>query len=177
MDILQSSANLFKDLFNKDYIITAGRKQKLLEITLFFAEEHFHHLIGLQKLLDMPQISKAKSKSSIFKSILLGEITYEKIAASEYIQEVDNRLKYISRINNLLQGNVVIKFDKRKAFTSIDANFLLYEMYDEKYIHLFFEFKKNNVCVPCTLFAHDDYKYVRQQEVYKVLDVKIVTQR
>ncbi len=174
MDILQECAVSFEKLFHKNYVITAGRKGKLVTITIIFQAEHFHHLIGLHKLIDLPQISKAKNKTIIFHNVKSAKITYDEIKSSIYIEEVDQRMKYFTNIENLLNSKIIIKFDKRKAYTSINAKFLIYELYEGIYIHLFFEPKNQELHIPCAFFPREDAKFVNQQEIFTVLKIEKV---
>lgn len=172
MDTLQGCAITFEKLFKTDYVITAGHKKKLWKITIVFQMDQFCHLIGLQKLIDLPQVSRAKNKVSLFHNIKSGELTYDAIKSSIYIEEVNQRMKYFQRIEGLLNRDIIIKFDKNKAHTSINAEILIYECYEEEYIQLFFQSMKHNIFVPCSFFATRNTKYINRQEIYKVLNVE-----
>lgn len=172
MDILQECAIAFEKLFRTDYVITAGHRGKLLKITIVFQAEQFYHLVGLQKLIDLPQVGRAKNKSSLFRNIKIGKLTYDTIKSSIHIEEVNQRIKYFHRIENLLNCNIIIKFDKRKAHTSINAEVLIYERYEEGYIQLFFQSMKHDILAPCSFFTTNGTKYIERQETYKVLNIE-----
>ena len=177
MDILQESALSFQKLFEFDYHVKAGKKGKLFEVTLFFNSSNFHHLLGLHKLKDLPNISNHTNKSSLFKSIIDGSITHADIKTSLNYDEIDMRLNNFNRIENILKidNEVVIKFDQHKAHTTIDANFLIYEHFNNDYLHLFFgpfnqEFP--NKLVPRSFIIRNDTQYIDMQERYTLLEVK-----
>ena len=56
MDLLQEVALKYGDLLNKDYLIKASYKKETIEICFFFLPEHFYHLVGFHKLLDMKDL-------------------------------------------------------------------------------------------------------------------------
>lgn len=65
MDILQIGAKDFKTLFHKKYTIQAGRKGKVINIVFYFGAEHYHHLTGFHKLIDLPNIRKFKKQKEL----------------------------------------------------------------------------------------------------------------
>ena len=72
MDLLQEVALKYGDLLNKDYLIKASYKKKTIEICFFFLPEHFYHLVGFHKLLDMKDLTKPKY---LYTSIISKKIT------------------------------------------------------------------------------------------------------
>lgn len=168
---LQELAIYFEQFLYHQYLLTIGKRNKTLFLKLSFQADQFFHLIGLQKLTDLPQ---PRNKFAFFENAKSGQI-HTDITKSMYFPEIENRLKYFKRIENLLKQDIIIRFDKRKAYTSIHAQALLYEKYQNHYIHLFFTLSQNNLYHPCSFFYHTDSKYIVNQEVYKILDLQIIT--
>lgn len=44
-----------KQLNNRVFHLKAGRKGKIIEFDIVFRDEHFKHLIGFHKLIDLPE--------------------------------------------------------------------------------------------------------------------------
>lgn len=174
MDSLQTLAAFFTQFFRKEYIIKAGRKGKSLELKLNFKAEHFHHLIGLQKLIDLPHICKDRHT---FHKIESGSLTYSDIKSSSFIDEVNKRIRNFNLIANILNGNIILKFNPDKAHTRINADILMYEHLSDtgEYIHLLFtkQFRDKDIYVPMSFFPHSDTKYIERQERYTVITVEI----
>lgn len=171
MDKLMAAALIYQPFLKKEYLIQAGRKKNSWEIKLIFNREHFHHITGLQKLIDLPQYSKA---NRIFTEIIAGRITYQDIAQSVYIAEVDKRLDVFHYFEEILSGKIVLKFNPVLAHTRINADMLMYNhKYLDIHLNLFFKRIKDNVFVPYSFFPSQDGKFVERQERYTVLNIKI----
>lgn len=179
MDILQQAALSFQKLFEFDYHVKAGRKGKLFEVTLFFNSDNFHHLLGLHKLNDLPNISAHTNKASLFKNIIDGSLTHADIKMSLNYNEIDKRLTNFDRVENILKidNEVILRFDQNKAHTSIDANLLIYEHFNNDYLHLFFgpfNTEYPNKLVPKSFIIRNDMQYINRQERYTLLAVEQV---
>lgn len=174
MDILRDCALNFQKLFGVDYQITAVKEQKEISVVVYFSEEHFHHLIGLNKLRDIEGLQG--NRTQVFTNILNGKLTYDDIRNSAFIETVNERIKYFTQLESLLQNEIVIKFDKRKAHSTINATMLLYQKQDDVYLHLFLTSKNGNseILIPCSFFPRKDNMYIVHQEVYKVVEIKKV---
>ena len=79
MDLLQEVAIKYGELLNKDYHIEATYKEKIINIYFFFLPEHFYHLIGFHKLLDMKELTRPKF---LCPNIISHKITYDLIKNS-----------------------------------------------------------------------------------------------
>lgn len=169
---LQELAIYFEQFLYHQYLLTVGKRNKTLTLKLSFRADQFFHLLGLQKLIDLPDMHP-RNKFAFFENAKSGQI-HTNVATSIYFPEIENRLKYFKRIENLLKQDIIIRFDKRKAYTSIHAQALLYEKYQSHYIHLFFT-SQNQLFHPCSFFYHSNSKYIANQEVFKILDLQIIT--
>lgn len=169
---LKPYADYYKQYLKKDIIITAGKKGKVYTFKLVFLEDHFYHLLGFQKLIDL-DISRLKRKNIFYRDVYSGRRADIAIEESRYFNEVKNRLSSFFFINELLGQEIIIRFDRRKAYTSINAHLLFFMKYQIDYIHLFFK-ENNGLYHPCSLFRDSSTKYTANQEVCKILDLKII---
>lgn len=175
MDILQIGAKDFKTLFHKKYTIQAGRKGKVINIVFYFGAEHYHHLTGFHKLIDLPNISKSKNKKNLFQSVLNGKIPLEKIEKSSFYDEISDRVLIFSKlkdlVNNLQTKDIVIKFNSDTAKTRINAEILLYN--NDVLLFLKSDTSKGeNYYVPETFFVRSNH-FIDGQEKYTILDFNI----
>ena len=76
-----------------DKLKETGKKDKLIEVRLFFGEEHFRHLLGLHKLKDIWQVRINNSK--LLDDIISDRLKYSDILKSKYILEIQDRLTYM----------------------------------------------------------------------------------
>jgi len=175
MDILKECALSFQRLFGNDYIFTAAKNTHTINFRVYFESGQFPHLLGLNKLRDTPEILSQR-KSSIFESILADKITYDTIKGSSFIDEISGRIQYFSQISTLLNSDIVLKFDNRKAYSTIHAKALIYQKFEDTYLHLFLNSKgdKHDILIPCSFFPRNDRKYIEHQEVYKILSIQKV---
>ena len=113
MDMLKERAEVFNRLLFYKYNFVLGRKGVLTNICLSFDKVHFHHLIGLQRLTDMPQLRRDRTK--IFDQILNGELTYAHITGSSLFDTVEKRFLSFVYIEEFLDSNELIFRYNRKV--------------------------------------------------------------
>ncbi len=125
-DLLFSCANNFQKLFNVSYDLCLGRKGKLHNIHLTFAQDQFFHLSGLHKLDDLPWLKRVK-RERIFEDILCGHLTIETLAKSLHYSDIENRLKYLNCLESFLDSDrLVYRYDPRfHNHSKIQADYLL----------------------------------------------------
>ena len=124
-DILQA-AQSFNNLLDIEYQITLGKKNKTVNLTIYFEEVHFFHLAGLQYLKDLSGLL-TESREQIFKKILKGTINKQQIESSNLYSEIKDRIDYLVFLENIMDSNkTVYKYNpKLNAFSAIQADFLL----------------------------------------------------
>lgn len=115
----------YQKLIAYEYRFTLGRKGKLTEIALKFSDTDFHHLAGLHKLKDIG-IARA-NRSAAFQQILDGRITYDTIAKSQFLPEIQSRLESLPHLESLLDENpIVFRYNKKiYPYSAIESKFLL----------------------------------------------------
>ena len=128
MDLLYEAAAKYQELLNKNYHIKAVYRDETIELSFTFLIEHFYHLIGFHKLLDMKHIIRPKF---LHTRIIAKRITYKTIEGSKFLEDMQERICYFQRINELIYhlqtGDIVIEFSHTNR-TRIRADFLLYDI-------------------------------------------------
>lgn len=85
MDKLLQAAKFYRDnLVNRKFHLIAVKKGKFLELDISFEAENFKHLLGLQKLIDLPLMSR--NSEIIYRQILHGKTTLSDIEKSDFFQ-------------------------------------------------------------------------------------------
>lgn len=125
MDLLKECASSYQKLMDYEYRFILGRKGKLTEMILRFSDTDFHHLAGLHKLKDIV-IARA-NRSIVFWQILEGRITYETLAKSQFLPQVQSRLNSLPHLESLLDGNqIVFRYNKKiYPYSTIESEYLL----------------------------------------------------
>lgn len=173
MDLLQEVAIKYGELLNKDYYVEATYKEEIINIYFFFLPEHFYHLIGFHKLLDMKELTRPKF---LYPNIISHKITYDLIKNSKFIDDIHDRLQNFYRINELIKhlksGEAVIEFSQKNR-TRIKADFLLYDLSNKLYAHLFLRNNGKHGYVPCSFFCRGDEKYIWNNKKYRIKEFAI----
>ena len=103
MDLLQQSAQAWKEITEYRYLFTYGYKKQLHPINLTFSLEDYPHLAGFQymKDLSLPNYSSAK----IADRILEGKILFEKVQkAALYEEMIKPRLEALVHLKESLDN-------------------------------------------------------------------------
>lgn len=137
MDKLQKCAKAFEKLLEIQYRIIIGRKGKTAELVIGFSKLDFHHLMGLGKLKDL-RIAK-QNRGSVFDEIIIGSTTYETLAKSRYLPQIENRFEPLALIEQLLDDNrLVFRYNaKLNQFSLIEADYLLSTPLENSDIYIF----------------------------------------
>ena len=178
MDKLYESAKYYaENLEGKKFHLTAGKKGRLLEMDIVFDARNYKHLVGLQKLTDIP-VMKYKS-DVIYQRILNKQITFETISRSEFLNEMEDRLDVFNQIRDTLFTPTTLRQSSRGEFKTIKADFLLSKS-DENAgnLHLFLKGDKEGLTIPVTFFARQDTSYLTTDSAsWKVLSVEEVAKQ
>jgi len=174
MDKLLKCAEEYKNFFYKDYYYTL---ENGTVIKVYFAQKHFHHLIGLGKLIDIKPLilSKNNSATAVYKNILKGKITYDQITKSKFFDDIKRRIDNFEYLNSMLFEKVVINFKKsEKTPSKMKSDIIFYQDKESYYLHLCLA--KDKICYyPETFIVqHDDY-YIVNQDILNIIDVKVIS--
>lgn len=172
--LLEAAIYYSQNLEGKKFHLIAGKNKKLLELYIVFGASNFKHLIGLHKLKDIP-VSKRPSEI-IYRQILNKKTTYNDIAKSSYLSEMEARLYEFDKMIDALNTPDIMLKALNGGFKNIGADFLLTKKDgDNKYLHLFLKSDKVGLTVPVTFFKHADDTYLRLHGGrWTVLKVEVV---
>ena len=124
-DIL-TSAKAYLNLIDIEYQLILGRKNKTIALSIYFDENQFFHLAGLQYLEDRPDILRSR-RAVVFNKILKGIISKQLIESSSFYKEIKERVDYLAYLEQILDSNkTIFKYNpKLDTFSSISADFLM----------------------------------------------------
>jgi hypothetical protein len=175
MDLLYEAAKDYSELLDKDYHITAVYKDEIIELSFYFLPEHFYHLIGFHKLLDVKHIARPRY---LYTRVMSRKLTYSSIEESKFLDEMYDRMQMFHRLNGMIErmksGDIIIEFSQKNR-SRIRADFLLYDLVDESYAHLFLRTDEKYGYVPCSFFCRSDDRYIRNNKKYRVKSFSITT--
>ena len=175
MDKLKNAAQFYNDnLINKKFRLKAGKNRQEIEFDIVFAASNFKHLLGLNKLTDLPIISESGSAVN-FRQILNNELTYADISASKYFSEVEQRIEHFADLYKALYGKNLMLKSQRGNFNTIIADFMLTNRDNNYgYAHLFLRNDdKRGFTVPITYIINPNDAYLRTHaERWTVLSVE-----
>lgn len=165
MDKLKQCAENFQNLFDIEYKVVLGRKNRETYLTIDFSKEEFFHLMGLHKLEDISNLNKARDK--VFDSIINGDITYDIISKSSFFDKdiekdipisVRNRIDAFADIIDILDcKNIFFKYNQnRNPSSKIRAEFLLETIYSDKTTYTFLTQRNNSDSKLCESFFPKD---------------------
>lgn len=196
MTVLEDAAYGYKKLINKRIVNTYGKKGKKINITILFKDEHFPHLIGLDKLRDIENaIYKNRTKAEVHNAILEKELTDEIIEKSDLLHKsssdnnddyytVNERIKFFSKVVEIIfeRNHILYSFFEVKAHSMIKADYLLKYTIEKKKIddptYLYLFIKKDeyikDVYMPISFFPSDNKQYVSGMPMYTLLESKLI---
>ena len=168
---LQKCALAFKKLIDFQYEIVIGRKGQTYKIFLNFSETEFVHLAGLHKLTDN-DFFRTTSRKKVFEYAVNGNIVYNTLAKSENFCLIEERIKYLEYLENILDRNdIVFKYNSKKnVFSVIQADYLLQSTHSGKEIYIFLDKLDNSDFHFCrSFFPKEDRDYTAGQTKYTLL--------
>jgi len=159
MDKLYERAEVFNRLLNIQYNIILGKKGKTTPLHIFFSKQHFHHLIGLQRLKDLPQLNK--DREIIFNRIINNEITYIQIKKSESFNEIRKRFESFIMIERALDNNgLFFKFNQNLYYkTKMEAEYIIESMINDEILYICIDCNNENKYFIRSFFPKDDIDY------------------
>ena len=170
MDVLKSCAVKFSELLNKKFIITLSN---LEVITIVFKIEHFYHLIGFQYLTDLAILKR--NKNVIYKEIINNKITYNDVCFSIFIDGIIERINNFEYITEIILSNTIVKFDSKKSYSRINADYVLLRNELGKYIMLFLgKNKSHNNLFPVSFIVREDNNYIYGQKSVSINKIEII---
>ena len=95
--------NAFIPLLSTEYELVLGRKGVSVTLRISFDKKDCFHLMGLQYLVDRPELSRDRGR--VFDEIADGTITIEKIESSDFYNKKANMYSMIEA-DYLMENNV-----------------------------------------------------------------------
>lgn len=169
MDLLQQSAQAWKEITEYRYLFTYGYKKQLYPINLTFSLEDYPHLAGFQYMKDisLPNYSSAK----VADRILEGKILFEKVQeAAQYEDMIKPRLEALVHLKESLDNefNLYSYTPRMYPFiTGIKADYLISSHFSvDNFIFIIKansqgELKCDFLC--CSIFEKGDRDYETNQ--------------
>lgn len=161
MDKLYEIAEFYKkELDRRKFHLVAGKKGKIIEFDIRFGVEHFKHLFGLHKLIDIP--SMRDNSRSIYQGILRGNIVYGDIQKSKHFDTIVERLNNFRVLKGILNTKELLIRALYGTFNKIIADFMLTDKDSEnKFIHLFLKEVEPGYTTPVTFIVNSNNKYLQ----------------
>lgn len=180
-DILKRLSDQYEKIIKKNYIyqIDGG-----IKLEIVFKKRNFPHLIGLHKLIDIPDLKKLSNKTGqadiVYRNIRNDKLTYEIISKSKHFSEIKDRIESFKEIDRILEtSELIINFNKEtlkketKMETELKSNVILYTKIKEKYIHLCVVKSKGSV-YPESFFPRNDNNYIKGQTKRNIIKKDIL---
>lgn len=166
----------FQDLLSKDYYLTLEDGTKL---HIFFQTKDFKHLLGLHKLTDMPDISRAGA-NAVFNAVLNKRITQEQIEKSEYYYKIKDRIEHFPQIESVFGKEVIVDFNSTLLQKcDLKAEYLMYHECDSSYtdyIHLAIGHTVKGY-YPESFFYEPTKQYLSGQIILEVEKIEVIPRR
>ena len=110
--------NAFIPLLSTEYELVLGRKGVAVTLRILFDKKDCFHLMGLQYLVDTPELSRDRSK--VFDAI-------EKIESSDFYKKIEQRIHFLPLLEQMIDSNdTVFKYNKKaNMYSMIEADYLM----------------------------------------------------
>lgn len=169
MDKLLICARAFQKLLHTEYKIIIGRKGKQITLRVTFLSSQFHHLMGLVKLRDLEVANQNRNK--VFKDILNRKLTYDRIAKSEFISEIENRFDPLANIELLFDNNnLLFRYnEKLNSYSLIQSDFLLSTPFQNNDVYIFISKDVDDTYYCRSFFPKETTDYTLGQMKYTLL--------
>jgi len=141
----------FLPLLNTEYEIVLGRKGVAVSLRILFDKKDCFHLMGLQYLLDRPELNRNRSR--VFDEIVAGSITTEQIESSDFYMKIKERVHFLPLLEQMLDSNdTVFKYSQRaNIYSMIEADYLMKNNMEE--ICIFFYPMERMIGISADLFS------------------------
>lgn len=174
MGKISDLAEYYEGFIDKKYIYNL---ENGTSFNVIFEKKRFAHLLGLHKIKDVPQLNKLSQKkysgNKAFKDVKSEIIKDEQIFKSYYFDEIENRYKYFSKLEDIVFQKVIYDFDSDKANSKIKADMMLYTVEDGLHLHLFLVKSNKGDMVPMTFIVENGNKYTYRQTDILIKELQI----
>lgn len=159
----------FLPLLNTEYEIILGRKGVAVTLRICFDKKDCYHLIGLQYLIDRPELSRDRGK--VFDEIVDGTLKIEKIESSDFYKKIKERVHFLPLLESLLDSNdTVFKYNKKSnSFSLIEADYLMKNTMENRNLFLFLSENSGGKFFCRSFFPEEKMDYTRNQASWTLL--------
>ena len=161
--------NAFLPLLNTKYELVLGRKGRAVKLNLLFNKKDCFHLMGLQYLLDRPELNRDRGK--VFDEIVTGIITLEQIQTSDFYKRIEERVHFLPLLESILDSNdTVFKYNKKEnVYSMIEADYLMKNNMENRNLYLFLSNSKEDNYYCRSFFPEDKKDYTKNQAFWTLL--------
>lgn len=161
--------NAFVPLLSTEYELVLGRKGVAVTLRISFDKKDCFHLMGLQYLIDRPELSKDRSK--VFDEIANGTITIEKIESSDFYKKIEQRVHFLPLLEQMIDSNdTVFKYNKRaNMYSMIEADYLMENNMESRNLLLFLSNGAGNKYFCRSFFPEEKMDYSKNQASWTLL--------
>lgn len=170
MHTIYDCVNSFCSLLDTEYHLVLGRKGVAVELAIRFGKKDCFHLMGLQYLTDMPNLSRDRGK--IFDEIMERKITQKQVELSDHYQKIAERVDLLPHLEGMFDSNdTIFKYNERlNAFSMIQADYLMKNRIQDKNVFLFLAKDKEKGHYFCRSFFPESRRdYTRNQASWTLL--------
>lgn len=170
MHTIYDCVNSFCSLLDTKYCLVLGRKGIAVELGIRFGKKDCFHLMGLQYLIDMPNLSRDRGK--IFDEIMEQKITQKQVEASDHYKKIAERIDLLPHLENLFDSNeTIFKYNERmNTFSMIQADYLMKNRIQDKNVFLFLAKDKEADYYFCrSFFPEGKRDYTKNQASWTLL--------
>lgn len=159
----------FFPLLHTEYEFVLGRKGVAATLDITFDKKDCYHLMGLQYLLDRPELNRDRGK--VFDAVRERTITTEQVETSDFYKQIEDRVHFLPLLEQLLDSNeTVFKYNQRaNVFSMIQAEFLMKNYIQERNLFLFLSKNKDNKYFCRSFFPEAKKDYTKNQASWTLL--------
>lgn len=161
--------NAFILLLSTEYELVLGRKGVAVTLRILFDKKDCFHLMGLQYLVDRPELSRDKGK--VFDEIADGTITIEKIESSDFYKKIEQRIYFWPLLEQMIDSNdTVYKYNKKaNMYSMIEADYLMENKMESRNLFLFLSNDDGDKYFCRSFFPEEKMDYSKNQASWTLL--------
>ena len=161
--------NTFRSLLAVEYELILGRKGTAVHLRLRFHKKDCYHLMGLQYLIDRPELKKDRGR--IFDEIADGKIRVEQIESSDFYEKIKDRIHFLPLLESLLDSNeTIFKYNKKlNTYSLIEADYLMKNCQEGRNLFLFLSQDEEENYFCRSFFPEEKMDYAKNQASWTLL--------
>lgn len=169
--------NAFIPLLSTEYELVLGRKGVSVTLRISFDKKDCFHLMGLQYLVDRPELSRDRGR--VFDEIADGTITIEKIESSDFYNKIEQRVHFLPLLEQMIDSNdTVFKYNKKaNMYSMIEADYLMENNVESRNLFCFYLMMKEIIISVVHFFQrkrwiiqkikHRGHFFIRKRLIYQ----------